>query len=958
MAAPTYVDGGTGVEYATGFESRYYDFTLPAGSVTGDVFVFNLTTSSTVVAEVTYPADTVVLVPMNGIGVGVSGGVYWWKVPAVVPTSVRFDWVTPRRGSLMYVHARGSDLNVYATDVNPWGSSSVGLHDIPSVDVAAADVLLVTGLMIGSGSDAITAPGSWVSRTDAAQREGRMATQTFSGPGPSPAGSWTTTGGYQSRVWTVAIVSGAAPEPTPSFDVMADAQTAYMPAGFTDDIADTPTIWVDEDNRSRSVILGSRKAPTNGGIDVYGLDGARLSFWSIGEVNNVSVRDLKGHAGWGDRILVVGSNRTTDALTFGWLDRVARTLSLAGSTPVGFAPYGCCLYVSPVDGAVYAFVSESTGGANGLKQYRLTLSGSTVTGTQVRSMPTATLSEGMICDDASQTFFLTEEDVGFFKYGAEPTSGTSRTAIDLVGAGNLVADAEGVSIAYGRGSDPSYLLVSSQGDNTFVVYDLLSPHAVVKKFHVTGNEGLIGDVTETDGQAITRADLSPYWPDGVFVAHDTANDDQGQPASNFKLVDAGRIFPELSYRAPAVVVAGTDTSTLSAPADRWAKSPMTPVWYDDAVGKWRAILPAGSSGHRFYDLALGGSTQGAVVDNRAGTRCTAVHHAGTTYVVRARTSPTLFSKYNSSLTQIGADVSLPLAGITDIDAQPVSLFRSPNGYLWIAWTGSGAIRVVRSTDDGATWSAASAVVTQAGVAGPVALEVSGSTVVLVCTDNLGLGQFVRTIPQGAANIDPSSWTTEALPSMPSGITSDDHLSLVGMPDGRILGVTKTTGSTTAATPLFRSFVRETSGVWSAQTLEAGPDEVPPSYTRPRLTRLPSGEVWAVYGGIYGMNDLLVRTTSGGALGTWSGRSVKVLGPNWSDAAVLPFASDLAAAPPGEPWPLLAHNRDTETVFVQWQSVASYTGEAPPVYLGGVQVEALYLGSTELQGLYLGSNRLY
>lgn len=959
MAEPTVVAADE-VEYPTGGESRYFELTLPGGTLPGDVFVFNVTTNVDSVTAITAPTEAVQLMAMGGgAGIGVSGGLWWYEVPAVVPVKAIFDWglgIT-RRGTLAWVQFRGDDLQAHVQDMGAWGASSVTSHAVPPVVTTEADCVLLAGVMIGSGSDTPTIPSPWVVRTDATQREGRTATRSFPTAGTTPAVAFTTTGGYRSRPWQLAISSGGTPAPV-IFDVMADAQTAYIPA-LTGDIADTPAIWVDEDNRSRSVILGSRKAVTGGGIDVYDLSGARLSFWGAGEVNNVSVRDFKGKAGWGDRILVVGTNRTNNTLTYGWLDRAARTLSAAGSTAVGFEPYGCCLYVSPVDGSVYAFVSEATGGAGGLKQYRLTLSGSTVTGTQVRSMPTATLAEGMVCDDASQTFFLTEEAAGFFKYGAEPGAGTSRTTIDLVGGtGGLVADVEGVSIAYGRGADPSYLVVSSQGNDSFVVYDLAAPHAYVKSFRVVGNEGLIGDTTQTDGLAITRADLSPWWPDGLLVVHDTDNAAEGQPASNFKLVDAGRIFPELSYRAPATLVTGTDTSTLTAPVDRWVKSPMTPVWYDATADKWRALLPAGSSGHRFYDLALGSSTQGAVVDNRAGTRCTAVHHAGTTYVVRARTSPTLFSKYNSSLTQIGSDVSLSLTGITDIDAQPVSLFRSPNGYLWVAWTASGAVRVVRSTDDGATWSAASSVVTQAGVAGPVALEMSGTTVVLVCTDNLGLGQFVRTIPQGAANVDPGSWTTEALPSLPSGVTSDDHLSLVGVPDGRVLMVTKTTGADTAAKPLFTSYVRATSGTWTMQTLEPGPDEVPPSYTRPRLTRLPSGEVLAFFGGIYGMNDLLVRSTAVDALGTWGGRSVKLLGPNWSDSAVVPFASDLAAAPAGAPWPLLAHNRDAKTIWVQWQSSASEGGEALPLYSGGQQVVAMYKGSVPIVALYKGSTKLY
>lgn len=939
-------------------------FTPDSGTLTGDVFVVAVANRAN--ATITPPAGTAdqAIANLGPLGSDRRVSVFSWVAPSDAPGPVSVPLSASTTGSVTWTRFRGASGWFDAdADNQAVGTSAVA----PDLTVDEAGAFVLAGLFAESSSVSVSMGSGWTQRALAGVVRNFQATKGVqAAPGTSGSATITLGSSLGWVAWQVALAPAGATPPAEAENVMATGQTEYMPAGYSGDIADTPAIWVDPGDASRSVILGSRKASTGGGIDVYGLDGARLGFLAAGEINNVAVRDLKGRSDWGDRVLVVGTNRSTNVLSYFWLDRAARTLTAAGSTAVGFEPYGCCLYVSPVSGDVYAFVSESTGGAGGLKQYRLTLSGSTVSGTQVRSMPTATLSEGMACDDASQTFFLTEEDVGFFKYGAEPGAGTSRTEIDLVGGGRLFADVEGITIAYGRGSDPSYVIVSSQGDSTFVAYDLEAPHDFVKKWRVVGDGGLIGETTDTDGISITRADLSPWWPDGLFVAHDTANTDVSQPASNFKLVDAGRIFSELSYRPAVHTLADTSTANLTGPATRWSKSPMAPVWYDASLDTWRAILPT-STGHRLFTLNTDGSaTQGAVVSADQGARVSAVHSGGTTYVLIAPAvgdTQHIFRRYDSSWTQTGSDVTILHIGTTfDRDAQPVTLFRASNGHLFIAWNpGDRSLAIRRSVDDGATWGGTSNTANLTmpaswnGVSGPVALAESGANLVLVATANEGGGAVVRTLPFTASPMTTAAWTSEALPGMPAGITSDDHLSMISLPDGRIFAVTKTTGSTDGTTDLFRSLIRETSGAWTQQTLEPGPDGVPPSYTRPRLTMLPSGEVLAFYGGISGANDLLVRATAADALGTWRGRSTQILGPNYSDSAVVPGPSCLAAAG-NRPWPLLVHNRATSKIEVQWQPVVE-AGEAPG-RLGTVDLVGMFAGAAPISGVYIGASRIY
>ena len=938
-------------EFATNVASL--SFTPDANTQAGDVIV--VAVASRMNATITLPA----YVPESSFtNINFSGdryiSVFAWVAPINNPGTVSIPLSTPATGSVTWARLRGVDTS--APIDSDQVSSGGGTHAIiADANASVAGGYIVGGLFIASSTSTnATVSSGWTQRHETEIVRNYLVTKNTLTAGPGNTGflEFTLSQWGDWYGWQLVLLPGSGAPPGPPADaVIATGQTEYMPGGYSDDIADTPAIWVNEDNPAQSVIVGSRKAETGGGIDLYDLSGARIDFYGVGEVNNVALRDFKGKPGWGDRILVVGTNRTNNSLSYAWLDRTTRTLSAAGSTAVGFEPYGTCLYVSPINGDVYAFVSEATGGGGQLDQYRLTHSGGIVSGTKVRDMSTATLSEGMACDDANQWLFLGEEDAGFYRYNAEPGGGNSRITIDTVGAGNLVDDVEGIAIAYGRNpGDDDYIIVSSQGDSTFAIYELASPHNFVRSFRVVGDGGEIDDVADTDGIAVTRAYLGPQWPDGLFVVHDSIN--TGSVASNFKLVNAARIFDP--YTDQPVEISGTSTASLTAPSGRWAKSPTSPVWWDSSNQEWRGILPT-SSGHRLYTLDPGGNTQGAVVDNRQDARITAVHSGGMTYVIRQHTSSTLFSAYNSSWTTTVNNVSVPLT-MADHDATPISLLRTSNGYLWAAAGYGGSARVTRSTDGGATWSSVTTFTLWTGSAtGMVQLLSAGSDVVLFATGNDGEGRGVRRVSQAAGSIAAGSWSSETLPSLPAGITSDDHLSGMTLPDGKLFLVSKTTGATTTAQPLLYHLIRATDGTWTMGTLESGPDETPPSYSRPRVTRV-GDTLHGVYGAIYGAQDLTGRTMDINTLGTWSVSGPVLMGPNWSDSAVLPRPEDLDIATSAQ-WPMVAHNRDEQTVWVLWRTLDVTPPTEPFAFVGNQAVTAMYLGNQQVTAVYIGSTKL-
>jgi myo-inositol-hexaphosphate 3-phosphohydrolase len=334
---------------------------------------------------------------------------------------------------------------------------------------------------------------------------------------------------------------------TPSGAVPAKAETQTFSSG-SGDIADDPAIWVNPTDPAKSVVVGSKKSASGGGLAVFNLDGTIHQFLSVGELNNVDIRTVNG------KVLLVASNRTDNTLTYFYLDPATRNLTKVGSTAVGFEPYGVALYVSPVNGDVYAFVTQTTSSTGQFDQYRLSL-GTSVSGSKVRDLSTSTQSEGMVADDASSTLFLGEEDKGLYKYNAEPNGGSTRTTIDTV-SGHLTADVEGLAIV--RNPDGNYIVASSQGANSFQVYDLAAPHTWRKQFTVAAS-GSVDAVTGTDGLDVTRKNLGPLYPEGLLVVHDTSN--SGGSMSNFKFVDASKPFGTLGGTTPTPDPEPTPTPT-------------------------------------------------------------------------------------------------------------------------------------------------------------------------------------------------------------------------------------------------------------------------------------------------------------------------------------------------------------------------------------------------------------
>jgi len=317
--------------------------------------------------------------------------------------------------------------------------------------------------------------------------------------------------------------------------VRVTATVETTPVRHGGDAADDPAIWVHPTDPALSLVLGDDKA---GGLLVYALDGTQLQeIDGTKHLNNVDLRygfPLAGRFADGtehSKVDLAGvGNQTDKSLVFYKMNPAARRLEPAGSIGgLGLVPYGSCMYRSAKTGRFHYFVNDRSGAT---QQWELRDDGKGgVAGTQVRSFKLGSIVEGCVADDELGHFYIAEENVAIWKYGAEPESGDARVRVDKAGpGGHLKADIEGLAI-YPAADRTGYLLASSQGNNRFVIYTREGENRYVGTFEIA--DGKIDGCSDTDGIEVMSAPLGPAFPKGLFVAQDGSNPGGNQ---NYKLV--------------------------------------------------------------------------------------------------------------------------------------------------------------------------------------------------------------------------------------------------------------------------------------------------------------------------------------------------------------------------------------------------------------------------------------
>lgn len=166
--------------------------------------------------------------------------------------------------------------------------------------------------------------------------------------------------------------------------------------------------------------------------------------------------------------------------------------------------------------------------------------------------------EGMVADARRSFLFAAQEDVGIWRISVEDGSFGDAKLFDRVrefgrsytrtfdpeeeefvceidddspsaGSDYLAADAEGLTVYRLHGAQ-GYLLASSQGSSTFLVYDLTSLK-LLRTFTI--GEAATDGVDESDGAMVVGVPLGTAFATGLLVTHD-GDDEPFEEATNFK----------------------------------------------------------------------------------------------------------------------------------------------------------------------------------------------------------------------------------------------------------------------------------------------------------------------------------------------------------------------------------------------------------------------------------------
>lgn len=317
----------------------------------------------------------------------------------------------------------------------------------------------------------------------------------------------------------------------PAVDVHPVAETASVPNA--NDAADDPAIWVHPSDPEQSVVIGTDK---KGGIGVYDLSGRELQYLANGKQNNVDLRSGFPYGGR-PRTLVASSDPGKEDIVLYLLDEERRQLEpiVDGRISTGIDPKGLCMYRSRIDGSFYVFVVGESDGDDDfglVEQWRVQHTASGIKASLVRTFDVGEQSEGCAADDERGDLFVAEENLGLWRYSAEPGSGSARTLVAGVGEGEpLRNDVEGIAIL-GEPGGGGFLIVSCQSVDDFAVFRRGPQNDYLGRFEVVDGNG-IDAVTHTDGIDVTGVPLGPRFPGGLFVAQDDHDDSGNQ---NFKLV--------------------------------------------------------------------------------------------------------------------------------------------------------------------------------------------------------------------------------------------------------------------------------------------------------------------------------------------------------------------------------------------------------------------------------------
>lgn len=285
---------------------------------------------------------------------------------------------------------------------------------------------------------------------------------------------------------------------------------------------DDPAIWINPNDSTDVLIVGTDKHEKTGGLYVFNLEGKIVNkVTPLDRPNNVDIA-------YG---LMIDSVKTDIAVTTERGTNKIRVYALPSMKEIDNGgievfvgeterqPMGISLYTQKdsLGNKIYAIVGRKNGPVDGyLFQYELTGNQGAVQAKLVRQFGKYSQKkeiEAIAVDNELGFVYYSDENVGMRKYYADPAKGNEELA--FFGQKDFKSDNEGIAI-YKSTDSTGYIFVSNQQDNSVNVYpregDAGNPnsHTLLKRIPIS--------TIECDGMDATSANLGSKFPKGMLVA--------------------------------------------------------------------------------------------------------------------------------------------------------------------------------------------------------------------------------------------------------------------------------------------------------------------------------------------------------------------------------------------------------------------------------------------------------
>lgn len=289
------------------------------------------------------------------------------------------------------------------------------------------------------------------------------------------------------------------------------------------------SVWVHPTDPGNSLFLVPE---SQNGLFVYRLDGTQRQQLAQGGALGVDVQENVQVGGIAQQLVVV-ANQSLQSLVAYTVDPTTlelRSSGLANITTSGFNPNSVALYVSPTTGRVFAFAGSATGT---VWQFELTAqTDGGATSSVVRTLNVGGPVVGLAVDDSQRTLYVVEQNAAIWQYGAESNAGDTRTSVDVVTGGGLVAPLGGVAL-YTPSGGRGYLLAVSGGENAVRVYERSPTAHTFRGSFTVITSGTLDGVESPRHVAVSNRALGTRFPLGLVAVQDGLNTGTTE---NFKLV--------------------------------------------------------------------------------------------------------------------------------------------------------------------------------------------------------------------------------------------------------------------------------------------------------------------------------------------------------------------------------------------------------------------------------------